>query len=98
MRVVVPYDEHTPLGPLVSQRQRERVEGLIAKGVAEGATLATGGGRPADLDRGYYVEPTVFGNVDNASTIGREEVFGPVLSVIKADDEADAVKIANDTI
>jgi aldehyde dehydrogenase (NAD+) len=97
-RVGDPFDEQSQLGPLVSRRQRDRVEGLIAKGVAEGATLATGGGRPEGLDRGYYVEPTVFGNVDNASTIGREEIFGPVLSVIAAADEQDAVRIANDTI
>ena len=82
----------------MADRQRDRVEGYIAKGVAEGATLATGGGRPQDLDRGYYVEPTVFGNVDNSSTIAQEEIFGPVLSVIAADDEQDAVRIANDTI
>ena len=80
------------------ERQRDRVEGYIAKGVDEGATLATGGGRPKDLDRGWFVEPTVFGNVDNASTIAQEEIFGPVLSVIPADDEQDAVRIANDTI
>jgi acyl-CoA reductase-like NAD-dependent aldehyde dehydrogenase len=58
----------------------------------------TGGGRPKDLDRGWYVEPTVFGNVDNSSTIAREEIFGPVLTVIPAADEQDAVRIANDTI
>jgi acyl-CoA reductase-like NAD-dependent aldehyde dehydrogenase len=97
-RVGDPFDETSQLGPLVSERQRDRVEGLMATGVAEGATLATGGGRPEGLDRGYYVEPTVFGNVDNASTIGREEIFGPVLSVIAATDEQDAVRIANDTI
>jgi len=97
-RVGDQFDEESQLGPLVSQRQRDRVEGLIAKGVAEGATLATGGGRPDGLDRGYYVEPTVFANVDNGSTIGREEIFGPVLSVIAAEDEQDAVQIANDTI
>ena len=72
--------------------------GYIAKGVEEGATLATGGGRPDGLDRGYFVQPTVFGNVDNASTIGRDEIFGPVLAVIPAADEQDAVRIANDTI
>jgi aldehyde dehydrogenase (NAD+) len=97
-RVGDPFDEQSQLGPLVSQRQRDRVEGLIAKAVSEGATLATGGGRPEGLDRGYYVEPTVFGNVDNSSTIGREEIFGPVLSVIAAENEQDAVHIANDTI
>ena len=96
-RVGDPFDEQTQLGPLVTDRQRDRVEGYIAKGVAEGATLAAGGGRPKDLDRGYYVEPTVFGNVDNGSTIGRQEIFGPVLSVIAADDERDAVRVANDT-
>jgi acyl-CoA reductase-like NAD-dependent aldehyde dehydrogenase len=97
-RVGDPFDEASQLGPLVSERQRERVLGYIKKGVAEGATLATGGGRPADLDRGYYVEPTVFGNVDNGSSIGSEEIFGPVLAVIKANDEQDAVRLANDTI
>jgi aldehyde dehydrogenase (NAD+) len=97
-RVGDPFDEQTQLGPLVSERQRDRVEGYIAAGVAEGATLAAGGARPQHLDRGYYVAPTVFGNVDNHSTIGRAEIFGPVLSVIAADDEQDAVRIANDTI
>ena len=87
-----------PHGPLASSRQRDRVEGYIAKGIAEGATLATGGGRPADLDRGWFVEPTVFANVDNDSTIAREEIFGPVLSVIPADDEEHAIELANDTI
>ena len=86
------------MGPLAVSRQRDRVLGYIDKGVAEGATLATGGGRPAHLDRGWFVEPTVFGNVDNSSTIAREEIFGPVLSVIPAKDERDAVAIANDTI
>ena len=73
-------------------------EGYIAKGIADGATLATGGGRPKDLERGWYIEPTVFGNVDNQSVIAQEEIFGPVLSVIPAADEDDAVRIANDTI
>ena len=72
--------------------------GYIDKGVAEGATLATGGGRPAHLDKGWFVEPTVFGNVENSQTIAREEIFGPVVSVIPAKDEQDAVAIANDTI
>ena len=79
-----PFDAQTHMGPLVAERQRDRVEGYIAKGVAEGATLATGGGRPAHLDRGWFIEPTVFGNVDNSSTIAQEEIFGPVLSVIPA--------------
>ncbi len=98
VRVGDPFDAATQMGPLAMERQRDRVEGYIAKGVADGATLATGGGRPKHLDRGWYVEPTVFGNVDNASTIAQEEIFGPVLSVIPADDEGQAVAIANDTI
>ena len=93
-----PFAAETQLGPLVASRQRDRVEGYIAKGVAEGATLATGGGRPKHLDRGWFIEPTVFGNVDNSSTIAQEEIFGPVLSVIPADDEQHAIAIANDTI
>jgi aldehyde dehydrogenase (NAD+) len=93
-----PFDAATQMGPLAMERQRDRVEGYIAKGIDEGATLATGGGRPKHLDRGWFIEPTVFGNVDNHSTIAREEIFGPVLSVIPADDEAHAVDIANDTI
>jgi aldehyde dehydrogenase (NAD+) len=98
VRVGDPFDEQTQMGPLAAQRQRDRVEGYIAKGVADGATLAAGGRRPEHLDRGWFIEPTVFGNVDNASTIAQEEIFGPVLSVIPAADEADAVRIANDTI
>jgi aldehyde dehydrogenase (NAD+) len=98
MRVGDPFDERTQMGPLAAERQRARVLGYVAKGVAEGATLATGGGRPQGLDRGWYVEPTVFGNVDNSATIAQEEIFGPVLSVIPARDEQDAVRIANDTI
>ncbi len=79
-------------------RQRDRVEGYIARGIADGFTLATGGGRPKHLDRGWFVEPTVFGNVHNHSVIAQEEIFGPVLSVIPARDERDAIAIANDTI
>jgi aldehyde dehydrogenase (NAD+) len=98
VRVGDPFDAQTQMGPLVASRQRDRVEGYIAKGIAEGATLATGGGRPKHLDRGWFVEPTVFGNVDNSATIAQEEIFGPVLSVIPADDEQQAIAIANDTI
>jgi len=93
-----PFAPESQMGPLAARRQRDRVEGYIAKGIAEGATLATGGGRPKHLERGWYVEPTVFGDVDNASTIAREEIFGPVLSVIPAADEEDAIRIANDSI
>jgi acyl-CoA reductase-like NAD-dependent aldehyde dehydrogenase len=98
VRVGDPFDDSTQMGPLTSARQRDRVEGYIAKGVADGAKLVTGGERPKALDRGWFVAPTVFANVDNASTIAQEEIFGPVLSVIPAVDEADAVAIANDTI
>jgi aldehyde dehydrogenase (NAD+) len=98
VRVGDPFDAQTQMGPLAASRQRDRVEGYIAQGVADGATLATGGGRPKDLDRGWYVEPTVFGNVDNSSAIAQEEIFGPVLSVIPADDEQHAITVANDTI
>ena len=97
-RVGDPFDAASEMGPLVAERQRDRVEGYIAKGKAEGATLAAGGGRPRNLERGYYVEPTVFVNVDNSSTIAQEEIFGPVLSVIPAADEQQAIAIANDTI
>ncbi|HXK22858.1 MAG TPA: aldehyde dehydrogenase [Myxococcota bacterium] len=98
VRVGDPFDPKTRMGPLAMQRQRDRVEGYIEKGKAEGAKLATGGHRPKDLPRGWYIEPTVFGNVDNHSTIAQEEIFGPVLSVIPADSEGAAVDIANDSI
>jgi aldehyde dehydrogenase (NAD+) len=98
VRVGDPFDAQTQMGPLAASRQRDRVEGYIAQGIADGFTLATGGGRPKDLDRGWFVEPTVFGNVDNHSAIAQEEIFGPVLSVIPAQDEQDAIAIANDTI
>jgi aldehyde dehydrogenase (NAD+) len=98
LKVGDPFDPATQMGPLAMRRQRDRVEHYIEKGRAEGATLATGGGRPRHLSRGFYIEPTVFGNVENHSTIGREEIFGPVLSVIPADNEANAIDIANDTI
>jgi acyl-CoA reductase-like NAD-dependent aldehyde dehydrogenase len=98
VRVGDPFDPEVEMGPLASDTQRERVLDYVEKGKAEGATLATGGGRPGDLERGWFVEPTVFGNVDNQSTIAREEIFGPVLTVIPAADEEDAVRLANDTI
>jgi acyl-CoA reductase-like NAD-dependent aldehyde dehydrogenase len=93
-----PFDAATQMGPLAMARQRDRVEHFIAKGIEEGAKLITGGGRPKHLERGYYIEPTVFAGVDNSHTIAREEIFGPVLSVIPAEDEEDAIRIANDTI
>ena len=98
VRVGDPFDPSTQIGPLTSARQRDRVEAYIAKGLDEGAKLVAGGGRPGHLDRGWFVEPTVFARVDNSSTIAQEEIFGPVLSVISAADEDDMVAIANDTI
>ena len=98
VRVGDPFEDHVQMGPLAHRRQRDRVEGYIAKGVADGATLATGGGRPSHVERGWFIEPTVFGHVDNSSTIAQEEIFGPVLSVIAVDDEHHAIAIANDTI
>lgn len=92
-----PTDPGNIQGPLVSARQRDRVLGYIESGLREGARLVTGGGRPAHLERGYYVEPTLFADVDNAMTIAREEIFGPVMVLIPFDDEDDAVRIANDS-
>ncbi len=93
-----PFDESSQMGPLAMARQRDRVESYIEKGKAEGARVAAGGGRPDYLDRGYFIEPTVFADVDNHSVIGQEEIFGPVLAVIPADSEEHAIEIANDTI
>jgi len=98
VKVGNPFDAASQMGPLAMKRQRDRVEHYIAKGKEEGAKLAAGGSRPAHLNRGFYIEPTVFGNVDNNMTIAREEIFGPVLSVIPADSEEAAVDIANDSI
>lgn len=93
-----PFAESTKLGPLVSAQQRERVQKYIRKGVEEGAELLAGGpDAPEGLAKGYYVKPTVFGKVSPKSTIAQEEIFGPVLSIITYRDEADAVRIANDT-
>ncbi|HYZ91892.1 MAG TPA: aldehyde dehydrogenase family protein [Actinomycetota bacterium] len=94
-----PFDANTRLGPLVSAQQQERVRGYINKGIEEGAKLVTGGPeQPEGLEKGYFVKPTVFSNVSNDMTIAREEIFGPVLSIIPYEDEEDAVRIANDTI
>lgn len=92
-----PTDPSVTFGPLISERQRERVEGYIAKGKAEGARLVLGGGRPAGVERGWFVEPTIFADVDNKSTIAQEEIFGPVLSVIPYGTEDEAIDIANDS-
>jgi aldehyde dehydrogenase (NAD+) len=92
-----PFDKNTRLGPLASAGQRDSVLGFIEKGKKEGATLVAGGGKPAQPAKGFYVEPTIFANVDNRMTIAQEEIFGPVLAVIPYDSEAEAVRIANDS-
>jgi aldehyde dehydrogenase (NAD+) len=93
-----PTDPANLQGPQVSRRQQERVLAYIEKGKAEGARLVTGGGRPAHLPKGWYVEPTLFADVDPDATIAQEEIFGPVVSVIPYDDDDDAVRIANHSI
>jgi aldehyde dehydrogenase (NAD+) len=94
-----PFEDGSALGPLVSETQRERVRGYIEKGEQEGARLVTGGTEPPDgLDRGYFVRPTVFSDVEPGMTIAQEEIFGPVLAIIPYDDEDDAVRIANDSV
>jgi aldehyde dehydrogenase (NAD+) len=94
-----PRDEATVLGPLVSKLQFDKVQRLIQAGIDEGATLVTGGvGRPADLNRGWFVRPTVFGDVVNAMTISKEEIFGPVLAIQPYDSIEDAITQANDTV
>ncbi|WP_377273265.1 aldehyde dehydrogenase [Peterkaempfera sp. SMS 1(5)a] len=90
-------DPGTQIGPLVSRRQRDRVLGYIKTGLDEGARLTTGGGPPPGLDRGWFVEPTVFADVDNSSTVAREEIFGPVLTITPYDGEDEAVRLANDS-
>ncbi|WP_214364755.1 aldehyde dehydrogenase [Pseudonocardia sp. H11422] len=90
-----PLQPTTQVGPLVSARQRDRVESYIAKGRDEGARLTTGGNRPEGLDQGWYLQPTVFADVDNGHTIAQEEIFGPVLSLIPYSDEDEAIRIAN---
>lgn len=93
-----PKAEGSRLGPVSSDVQWNKVQGMIEKGIEEGATLVTGGtGKPEGLNAGYYVKPTIFANVTNDMTIAREEIFGPVLSIIGYTDEADALRIANDT-
>ncbi|MGB3484844.1 MAG: aldehyde dehydrogenase [Mycobacterium sp.] len=93
----LPDDPAAMIGPLISEKQRDRVEGYIKKGLEEGARIVIGGGRPEGLDSGWYVQPTVFADVDNSMTIAQEEIFGPVLAVIPYDTEEDAIRIANDS-
>jgi aldehyde dehydrogenase (NAD+) len=98
IKVGDPFAEGVTIGPVASEAQFKKVQGLIEKGIEEGAKLVAGGpGRPEGLARGYYVRPTVFANVRNDMTIAREEIFGPVLSILPYKDEEDAVRIANDT-
>jgi acyl-CoA reductase-like NAD-dependent aldehyde dehydrogenase len=93
-----PFDETTALGPLVSDVQRTRVREYIDKGQQEGAKLVAGGSAPPEgLEKGFYVQPTVFSEVTPEMTIAREEIFGPVLAIMPYDDEDDAVRIANDS-
>lgn len=97
LKVGDPLDPATELGPLVARRQQQRSLDYIRIGQEEGAKLLTGGGRPAGFEQGWYVEPTLFGDVDNAMRIAREEIFGPVICLIPYGDESEAVKIANDS-
>jgi aldehyde dehydrogenase (NAD+) len=98
IRLGDPLDPASTMGPLVSQAQFDKVQDFIQSGIDEGATLVAGGpGRPADINRGYYVRPTVFGHVTPQMKIAREEIFGPVLSIISYDTEDEALAIANDT-
>jgi acyl-CoA reductase-like NAD-dependent aldehyde dehydrogenase len=92
-----PMDPDTGLGPLAAERQRDRVEGYIAAGKEEGARLVVGGGRPDETPSGWYVEPTLFADVDNSMRIAREEIFGPVLTVIPVNDIEEAIAVANDS-
>ena len=92
-----PFDKNTRLGPLASAGQRDTVLEYIEKGKKEGAQLVAGGGKPAQLPKGFYVEPTIFANVDNKMTVAQEEIFGPVLSIIPYDSDDQAIAIANDS-
>ena len=92
-----PTDPANLQGPQISRKQQDRVLSYIEKGKADGGRVITGGGRPAHLDRGYYVEPTLFADIDNSATIAQEEIFGPVLVIIGHDGDDDAVRIANDS-
>ncbi len=98
VKVGDPSREETQMGPLTMERQLKRVQGYIAKGREEGAKLVLGGGRPAGLERGYFIEPTVFSDVQSKMTIAQEEIFGPVVSFITYDSPEDAIAKANDTI
>lgn len=98
LKVGDPLDASSRLGPLISGPQRARVESYVQTGKREGARLVAGGGRPAEFARGYYVQPTLFADVQSQMTIAQEEIFGPVLSILPYDSENEAISIANDTI
>ncbi len=99
VKVGDPQAEDTTIGPVVSEMQYDKIQGLIEKAIDEGTELVTGGtGKPDGLNAGYYVKPTIFANVTNDMTIAREEVFGPVLSILKYETEEEAIEIANDTV
>jgi aldehyde dehydrogenase (NAD+) len=94
-----PLAEGTTMGPLISKTQYDKVQRLIQVGIDEGATLVAGGlGRPAGLNRGWFVQPTIFGDVTNEMVISKEEIFGPVLAILPYDSIDDAVRMANDTV
>ena len=95
--VGAPDDWDTDMGPVIDAKQQARILSYIDGAKAEGATVALGGGKPAGIDRGFYVEPTILADVENSMTVAREEIFGPVLSVIAYDTEDEAVAIANDS-
>jgi acyl-CoA reductase-like NAD-dependent aldehyde dehydrogenase len=97
MPVGDPNDPTVAIGPVVAERQRDKIVGLLESGIAQGARVACGGGTPSELPKGWFIQPTVFYDVDNSMRIAREEIFGPVLSVIPYSDEAEAISIANDS-
>ncbi len=92
-----PNSKRTICGPVISARQRDRIQGYLDSAIAEGGRFAYGGGRPAGLDTGFFIEPTVIAGLDNSAKVSREEIFGPVLTVIAHDGDDDAVRIANDS-
>ena len=92
-----PNDAGTAIGPLVAERQRDRVEGYIAKGVEQGGKLITGGGRPKHLEKGWYLEPTLIANGRPDMKVVQEEIFGPVIVAVPFDDEDEGIAIANGT-
>jgi betaine-aldehyde dehydrogenase len=95
MKVGDPLDAQTNVGPVVSRRQRDRIEGYLAAGLEAGARAVCGGGRPKQLEQGWYIEPTVFAGVNNGMKIAREEIFGPVLAIMTVRTFEDAVAVAN---